>query len=195
MSNKASFRQSHAHIPGLEKTTIGDFWSWAYSDIFMNSNRGVFAEFLVGTALGALIQPRVEWDGKDLVYRDVNIEIKSSAYRQRWHDKEHKTSGPQFTIATRYAWNAEIDRSSNEPIHDSSCFVFCLYANQDLETGSKYVIDPAYWEFYAVLTRNLPDQKKINLGRLRQLCADLGIGGPIQFDEIKPTVDVLIDSL
>lgn len=40
--------------------TLGDFWSWAYSDLLSNGNRSVFAEFIVGIALGATATPRRE---------------------------------------------------------------------------------------------------------------------------------------
>ena len=49
-------------IAGLEHLTLGDFWSWAYSDVLNNRNRSIFAEFVVASALGLLITPRVEWD-------------------------------------------------------------------------------------------------------------------------------------
>jgi len=49
-------------IVGLDGLTVGDFWSWAYSDILSNRNRSIYAEFLVGSALGVLDKPRMEWD-------------------------------------------------------------------------------------------------------------------------------------
>lgn len=62
--------------------TVGDFWSWAYSDILNNANRAVFAEFVVGTALGVTASPRVQWDAVDLRYDGKKIEVKSAAYIQ-----------------------------------------------------------------------------------------------------------------
>ncbi len=59
---------SATSIPGLAGHTILDFWQWAYSDLLSNRNRALFAEFIVGTALGVLGQPRVEWDSVDLHY-------------------------------------------------------------------------------------------------------------------------------
>lgn len=55
-------------IPGLNGVTVGDFWSWAYSDLQSNTIRPLFAEYLVGRCLGALTQPRVEWDYVDFIY-------------------------------------------------------------------------------------------------------------------------------
>ena len=33
--------------------SILDFWSWAYSDLIQNMNRGVFAEFIVLKAMNS----------------------------------------------------------------------------------------------------------------------------------------------
>jgi hypothetical protein len=69
-------------IPGIPNVTISEFWSWAYSDVLVNTNRSVFAEFLVGSALDILDKPRVEWDAVDLRYRNKTIEVKCSVYLQ-----------------------------------------------------------------------------------------------------------------
>ncbi len=34
-------------IDGLDGLTVGDFWSWAYSGVLSNANRGVLVEFIV----------------------------------------------------------------------------------------------------------------------------------------------------
>ncbi|WP_228459572.1 hypothetical protein [Priestia megaterium] len=64
---------------------ISDFWSWGFSDVLMNSLRGIFSEFLVGSALEVIQKPRNEWDTHDLVYKNKKIEVKSAAYIQSWH--------------------------------------------------------------------------------------------------------------
>ena len=33
-------------------STVGDYWQWACSDLLMNTERGVLAEYLVALALG-----------------------------------------------------------------------------------------------------------------------------------------------
>lgn len=68
-------------------TTIGEFWSWAYSDILLNVNRGVFAEFLVAKELGVDVRnyPRIVYDYSDIRYEGKTIQVKSSAYIQSWH--------------------------------------------------------------------------------------------------------------
>ena len=71
-------------LPGLEGVTIGDFWSWAYSDLMSNTVRPLFAEFLVGRCLGLIDKPRKEWDHVDFLYSGKKVEVKSSAYVQTW---------------------------------------------------------------------------------------------------------------
>lgn len=38
--------------PSFEPSTVAAFWSWACSDVLSNTLRGLFAEWLVATALG-----------------------------------------------------------------------------------------------------------------------------------------------
>ncbi|MDM5312633.1 hypothetical protein [Peribacillus frigoritolerans] len=73
--------KSETPILGTDQTIL-DFWQWGFSKILTNNLRGIFAEFLIGTALGCLNQLRVEWDAYDLVYKGMKIEVKSSAYIQ-----------------------------------------------------------------------------------------------------------------
>jgi excinuclease UvrABC ATPase subunit len=73
-------------ISDLNNTTIGEFWAWAYSDILLNVNRGIFAEFLVANRLGIDVRkyPRTVYDYIDIRYRGKTIEVKCSAYVQSW---------------------------------------------------------------------------------------------------------------
>jgi hypothetical protein len=70
-------RSCHDEIPVLG-ATVEDFWAWAYSDILNYTDRAVFAEYVVGMALGVTDAPRVEWDAVDLQYGGKTIEVKSS---------------------------------------------------------------------------------------------------------------------
>ena len=47
-----NFFDQQEPIPGANGVTVGDFWQWAYSDILSNRNRSIFAEYIVGVALG-----------------------------------------------------------------------------------------------------------------------------------------------
>lgn len=64
---------------------LGDFWSWACSDLANNTMRGVLAEYLVATALDAAAGTRTEWDTVDIRTPDKwRVEVKSAAYLQSW---------------------------------------------------------------------------------------------------------------
>src|SRR3954471_23387710 len=92
-------------IDGLQNITVGDFWSWAYSDLVSNTVRPIFAEYLVGKCLEATDRPPVEWNCVDFRYRDRGIEVKSAGYLQSWMQKA--PSIISFDIAPRQAqWEA-----------------------------------------------------------------------------------------
>ena len=62
--------------------SILDFWRWSASDLVSNATRGVFAEYLVHTALGGdTTAVRNEWDAHDITTLDgIAVEVKSCAY-------------------------------------------------------------------------------------------------------------------
>ena len=99
----------------LAGRTLSDFWSWAYGDVLSNANRGRIAEYLVGSALDALRDGRVEWDAVDLEARNAGgrsctIEVKSSAFLQTWSQDKHST--PMFGVGASLKFsNGKLDRS------------------------------------------------------------------------------------
>jgi hypothetical protein len=102
-------------IPGsVGDRTVRDFWSWGYSNVLTNNLRGVFAEFLVGTALGTVEGTRTEWDAFDLLYEGLGleggakIEVKSSSYLQSWH--QEKPSAISWSVGEHYA----LDPATND---------------------------------------------------------------------------------
>src|SRR5260221_7922400 len=135
-------------IPKLNGFTVGDFWSWAYSDILSNRNRGIFAEFLVGTALGVMDEPRIEWEGYDLLYCAKKIEVKASGFIQSW--KQTRLSKVRFDIARKNAWNSADNTFANKVQRSADCYVFCLYAETDPAQANVFNIDA--WEFYVIST-------------------------------------------
>ena len=174
-------------IPGLRGLTLGDFWSWAYSDVFNNRNRAVFAEFLVGVALDALDKPRIEWDFYDLTYKGKGIEVKSSAYLQSWH--QERPSVIRFDIARKIAWDYRTNRWADTPTRSADLYVFCLYGERDAEKVD--VFNLAAWEFFIVTTQMIDarfgNQKSVGITPLRSYCK------PCAFPEIKTSVDCLLD--
>ncbi len=66
-----------------------DFWRWSASDLLSNATRGVFAEFIIASALGLADGVRSEWDPYDLItQKGQRIEVKSAAYLQSWSQKQ-----------------------------------------------------------------------------------------------------------
>ena len=58
---------------------ILDYWSWAYSDIIGNTNRGALAEFIVARAIGSEAAVRNDWAAYDLeTPSGIKVEVKSS---------------------------------------------------------------------------------------------------------------------
>ncbi|MBI5671338.1 MAG: hypothetical protein HZC41_25365 [Chloroflexi bacterium] len=170
-------------IPVLGGLTVGDFWSWAYSDVLSNANRSVFAEFLVGATLGVLDSPRIEWNGFDLEYRSKKIEVKTSAYLQSWPQKRLSTI--TFDICPKRAWDASTAQSINEPQRIADCYVFCLYAETNFNDSN--VLNVERWEFYVVSTgrinQSFGSQKSISLSSLKK------IASTIRYSQLRSAID------
>lgn len=164
--------------------TILDYWTWAYSDIMGNTERGVFAEFLIATALGIDNIPRQNWLSYDLLYKkEIRIEIKSSAYLQSW--EQEKPSNIIFGIKKTRSWNPNTNKLGDVVQRDSDLYVFCLYAEKDKCKAN--LLDLDKWEFYVLPTKTinekLQEQQTIGLTKLRSLSE------PIPFDRIKEVID------
>lgn len=171
-------------------TKLLDFWQWAYSDILSNRNRSIFAEFLVGSALGVLEKPRLEWDYTDLRYKNHTIEVKSSAYLQSW-DQQGKLSKITFDIAPKKGWDAEKNEYLNTIKRYSDLYVFCLLKEQDREKINP--LDVKQWTFYVVETNEINTafgkQKSVVLGRVEWLVEG------IPYEELQTTIEQMIQRL
>ena len=173
-------------LVNMGELTLGDFWSWAYSDVVSNGNRSVFAEFIVGTALDATQAPRIEWDAVDLRYAGKLIEVKASAYTQSWAPAT-KPGPITFGIAKKLPWDAETNQSGSTPVRSADCYVFCLHNERDREQARLRILDVASWEFYVVATvqieRQFGDQKSVSLAALAKLRA------PVSYAQLRSAVD------
>ena len=130
------------------KFSMLDFWQWSASDILSNATRGIFAEFIVATAVGAnLKEPREEWARYDVVSKDgIKIEVKTSAYLQRWH--QDKLTDIRFSISPARFWDPYTNKVSSKRKRYADVYVFCLLACKD-----KSKVDPLnleQWEFYVL---------------------------------------------
>ncbi len=132
--------------------TVVDYWRWS-SDLFENVQRGIFAEYVVATALGIAHQMRVGWTGYDLLYGENKIEVKSSSYLQSW--KQKAFSRPTFGIGAREQWDEETGLFS-DPRYVADVFVFCLFAHR--EPSSADILDLLQWKFFVVHSQTLKER-------------------------------------
>jgi hypothetical protein len=171
-------------IPGTDGATIGEFWAWAYSDILTNTSRGIFAEFLVGKALGVVegVRP-TGWEDFDLSYDGRKIEVKASAYMQNWY--QDAPSVIRFDIGERGSWDAKTNVWRPDPVRSADCYVFCLYAETDRNRAN--VLDTKKWDFYVLPTerinRELRNQKSVGLKGIKSMTE------PVDYSHIKERVD------
>lgn len=148
------------------------FRAWALGNLVENRNRGLFAEWLVGTALGVATGERLEWDEADLRYRDWLIEVKASGRGQAW--PQDKPSTPTFDIRQRTrSWNAQTNTVEEfaVPRRIADLYVFCLH--HSFPATNANVVDPEEWTFWVVSTKvidaHLGHQKTVRLSRLGYL--------------------------
>ena len=175
-------------IQGANDANVGDFWTWAYSDVLSNRNRSIFAEFLVGAALDITKQAvRTEWNAYDLAYRGRRIEVKSAAYAQSW--KQRVRSLVKFDVAPKRAWIAATNEYHRTPTRFSDCYVFCLFTA--VEDAYARVLDVNVWEFYPVSTAEIERRclilRSLSLARLRT------IAPAVSFEELRSAVDGICD--
>ena len=165
---------------GVDGRRIDDFWAWAYDNLMTNTNRGRLAEFLVGSALGVLDVPRVEYDVVDLRYRDFGIEVKACGYLQAWPQRQLST--PVFGIAPRFP-DTTVPGVPHVARHWADCYVFCLFTPTRHEDANPVVV--ANWQFYPLATSKLPpEQKSLGLAALR----DRGVL-PVPLNGLRDAVD------
>ena len=160
----------------LGKTML-NFWSWAYSDLIRNVNRGAFAEFVVREAMNTQCRntpPRTDFrvymDAYDLLSPDgIRVEVKSSAYIQAW-ESEHPAR-----ISFRIAPAKSLDSSGNYSADSQYCrhsdvYVFCVWTAMSREQN---ILDLSLWDFYVIATKTLdqkvPNQKTITFQSLLSL--------------------------
>lgn len=150
---------------------LQDFWRWSASDLVSNTTRGVFAEFLVATALGIPpSHPRVEWAPWDLTTQDgIRVEVKSAAYLQSWDQEALSKIG--FDIAPTKTWNRTTKKRDGEVKRQSDVYVLCLLAHQDKRTVDPMDLDQ--WQFYVlptqVLDRERAKKQQLSLRMLTRL--------------------------
>lgn len=165
-----------------------EFQAWAYDDLLTNTTRGLLAEYIVATALGIRDTKRVEWDQYDLEIdragKRIGIEVKSAAYVQTW--EQAGISEIVFSIRPAQGWDARTNTYADSAKRSAGVYVFCLLEGEDRERIDP--LDVAQWTFYVLSTsdldRQVPTQKTIRLGRLKDLGAQ-----PCTYDGLKCAID------
>ncbi len=171
---------------------LDGFRTWASGNLVENRTRGIFAEWLVGTALGVVdpLVPRREWDAADLRYRNRLIEVKSSGRGQSWPQK--KPSTVRFDIPpSKQPWDSETSTwvDLDPPRRVASVYVFCCH--DQFPATNANVADPSSWRFWVLpteaLDRELGDQKTVSASRLETLVES------VAWSELAEAVDGLVE--
>jgi hypothetical protein len=169
-------------LPAVLNMTVLDYWRWAHADVLENVQRGIYAEYLVGAALGITNQVRVGWNPYDLLYGDYKIEVKSSAYLQAW--EQTVLSKISFGIGVRSHVDPQGSKAL-DPRYHADCFVFCVFGNKDAATAN--VLDAAQWWFYVVPISRLIEYcnvaKSVVENRVKQ------ITNAVSYTELKQRID------
>lgn len=190
-SKKLSANNNITDLDGAVIAKLSDYWSWAHSDLLGNTERGIFAEFLVSCALNIQNKPRVEWQKFDLLYKDkIKIEVKSSGYIQTWGQKE--LSKISFSISSTYGWDSKANTYENEKKRQADIYVFCVHNHKIQETADP--LDLKQWKFYVLPTQVLDSkvgaQKRISLSVLKEIGAV-----ECEFNAIAHTIECIYNKM
>ncbi len=155
--------------------SVKDFWSWAYSDLLDNTQRGVMAEFLVYSSIRSTPPPpdsqmRENWLPFDVTSPSGRrIEVKSAAYIQAW-TPENIFAQVRFDIGKKLAWDNATASYASEAKRNCDLYVFCLFTAMTKDVS---LLNLDYWDFYvlptSVLNEKLPNQKSIAFSALQKL--------------------------
>lgn len=140
--------------------TVRDFWRFALGDLRMNNARGYLAEFVVSTALGLQNARRVEWDAYDILWNEITIEVKSSAYLQSW--EQRRLSSIRFTGLKGTRFHARHDYDPAGKRFNAMVYVFCV---QTATSHSEYrQLDLSQWDFYVLPRRVVKERGFASVG-------------------------------
>lgn len=179
VSRRTGCERLHADRQPVEGShDLLEFWRWIGSDLVDNTQRGIFAEFIVGIAVGDISIAngvRDGWGNYDLTSSSgAKIEVKSAAYVQTWY--QEKESSISFNISKKLSWDPATDQYSEKPTRPADVYVFCLLTHRAADSVEN--LDPLnvmQWEFYvlstSILDRHLPERQSIGLESLKTIGA------------------------
>lgn len=157
---------------GNEIAKLEDFWSWAYSDLLGNTERGALAEYIVACAMGIQRKERTTWDKYDLLSAEgIAIEVKASGYLQTWGQKG--LSKLIFGIQPTLGWDNKTNKYDTFKRRQADVYVFCVHNHVEQKTVNP--LDLKQWNFYLLSTKILNEkvrgQKSITLSSLLKIGA------------------------
>ena len=161
---------------GWQERSILEFWRWAYSNVFINTSRGVLAEFIVASAINARETVRVEWQPFDLTTPEgIRREVKSASYLQDWY--QARPSRIIFGVRPTIWWDSATKELVGEPKRHADAYVFCLFA--EISRLKVNPLDLNQWEFYVVpkpvLDKHFPDRKTLSLKDVQGMAQSLSV--------------------
>lgn len=163
---------------------VQDFWQFALGDLRMNNARGYLAEFLVGKALHMEPLVRTEWDSFDLLYGDITIEVKSSAFLQAWEQRKISTLSFSGLQGTRYHPRAL--KGGEDPLgrrYNAMVYVFCVHTAVTHEEYNP--LDVSQWQFHVAPRSDLAATglQSVGIGRVGRLSH-----GPTAWADLASTI-------
>jgi len=170
-----------------EKSTVGDFWAWAFGDLCDDDIKGIYAEWIVTKILSIPSQRRVSWANSDIITPEgVRIEIKASAFWQSWklinEDGSNKTleeikEKAKGISSIRFSGLKAGDSVYNSKVTDkdykSDIYIFCFQKEEDPFVWN--ALDMNQWEFYIFEINELREfgGRTVSLKKLREIQAPL----------------------
>lgn len=176
---------------GQQVSNLLGFWSWAYSNLIGNTERGALAEYIVACALGVQDKERISWDKFDLLSPEgTSIEVKTSGYIQTW--QQEKLSTLTFGIQPTYGWDHETNLYESTRTRQAEIYVFCVHKHTDQDTLNP--LDISQWDFYLlptkVLNKKAGSQKRISLPSLIALGAE-----KCAYQDLHTRIERLVNSI
>ncbi len=160
---------------GRSIATLRDFWSWGYSNLTSNTQRGTYAEYLVSIALEAKAPTKTDWGPYDVLTPEgIKVEVKSSAYLQAW--KQAHLSKISFGINQSHKYDYDADEynyEATELVRQANVYVFCLETCQNPEELNER--DLSQWDFYVISAKRINEalgsHKTVTLSKLIKIGA------------------------
>jgi hypothetical protein len=172
-------KKFRSHTGRSSPGTIGEFWSWAFSDLKENTTRGVLAEYLVAKALGLPMDSKAAWEPYDLdSIGGSRIEVKASGYLQSWATKKH--SEIRFSGLKAKSYDPLTGDYEDAKTYHADVYIFCKQTSTD--HSSYDVLDLDQWEFFVAPAQYLHERNTASITEKR-LRKD-GIE-PVSFEQLR----------